>query len=198
VDGRGIHAFAFLKNVHFLARRDQPGVIEHVVRFQLFEEVFDPEWKVFLEPEIEAFKAWALKHAGRRRNGKRTPVSKTTVNRYLATLRKALRYAHRKLKIIDQVLVVEQYSRDEGTRDRLHFQSEGVQRLDWDCRRTLALGLDSRAPLRHLPERDAEADEGLRTPASGASGQRNGFGPGHYQARFEAARVNGSWSLIAR
>ena len=26
------------------------------------------------EPEIEAFKAWALKQAGRRRNGKRTPV----------------------------------------------------------------------------------------------------------------------------
>ena len=43
------------------------------------------------ESHIEAFKAWALKLAGRRRNGKPTPVGKTTVNRYLATLRKALR-----------------------------------------------------------------------------------------------------------
>ena len=57
------------------------------------------------EPRIEKFKTWAL--------SLETVKTKTTVNRYLATLSKALHYAADKLKLIDHVPKVHKFAKSK-------------------------------------------------------------------------------------
>jgi hypothetical protein len=81
---------------------DHPGTLKfYKGNYQImleFEEMRDLPLDRIDEAVIERLKFWALSKGG-----------KTTVDRYLATLRKALRYAWRKLKIIDRAPIIEQY-----------------------------------------------------------------------------------------
>lgn len=72
------------------------------------------------EPLIEQFKQSVL-----------SDVSRTTCNRYLSTLKKALRHAQRKLKLIDKLPVIELYGKEEGAERECDFVFTTVQYREW-------------------------------------------------------------------
>ncbi len=67
-------------------------------------------------------------------------VGKTTINRHLATLRKALRYASRKLKLFDRLPIIDLYTRDDGAERQREYIFSDADYKNW-----LAIGPE---PLR--------------------------------------------------
>ncbi|HWY69576.1 MAG TPA: tyrosine-type recombinase/integrase [Terriglobales bacterium] len=84
-----------------------------------FKELSKTKLSDIDEPMIERFK---LAHK---------ETSKTTVNRYLATLRKALRYACRKQKLIDKVPLIEMYNREDGAERQCEFVFSAADYRAW-------------------------------------------------------------------
>jgi len=72
------------------------------------------------EPQGEQMKFWALKR-----------VSKTTVNRYIATLRKALRYACNTLHLIDKAPVIKQFPADEDVERQVTYVFTAEEYESW-------------------------------------------------------------------
>ena len=58
-------------------------------------------------------------------------TSKTTVNRYLATLRKALRYACRKQKLIDSLPLIELYNKEDGAERQCEYVFSAADYEAW-------------------------------------------------------------------
>lgn len=75
------------------------------------------------EPRIEKFKTWAL--------GLDSVNSKTTVNRYLATLSKALHFAADKLKIIDRVPKIHKFPKSKTCERERDFTFSDSQYRIW-------------------------------------------------------------------
>ncbi|MEO8725374.1 MAG: site-specific integrase [Acidobacteriaceae bacterium] len=75
------------------------------------------------EPLIEKFKTWSL--------GLEAVKSKTTVNRYLATLSKALHYASDKLKLIDSVPKIHKFPKSKVCEREREFVFSMEQYEKW-------------------------------------------------------------------
>ncbi|MGA7225942.1 MAG: tyrosine-type recombinase/integrase [Candidatus Acidiferrales bacterium] len=58
-------------------------------------------------------------------------IRRTTINRYLATLRKALRYASRKLKLFDKLPIIDMYTRDDGAERHRKFIFGDADYKNW-------------------------------------------------------------------
>jgi len=84
-----------------------------------FREIAKAKLSEIDEPMIERLKL-SLKE-----------VSKTTLNRYLATLRKALRYAWRKQKLIDKVPLIELYSKEDGAERQCQYVFSASDYQSW-------------------------------------------------------------------
>lgn len=99
---------------------DDDYYLKNFNKLLLFPNLADMPIDTIDERVIEAFKMWALKNV-KTKYGE--PVIKDTVNRYVGALRKALRYAHFKLKLIDKLPVFDMYPRPEG-REYVFSQEE--------------------------------------------------------------------------
>lgn len=75
------------------------------------------------EPRIEKFKTWALSLD--------IVKTKTTVNRYLATLSKALHYAADKLKLIDRVPKIHKYPKSKTCERERDYTFSDTQYKAW-------------------------------------------------------------------
>jgi integrase len=87
----------------------------------LFEKLAEAPIDRIDEPLIEAYKTWAL-------NGDKTvnrkPLPKETINRCVGALRKALRYARFKLKLIDKLPLFDMYQGTAEPREYVFSQED--------------------------------------------------------------------------